>query len=321
MSLVALLAVAIGLAAVVGLLLLVRGRAGRPSDPVDGEGEPDGLATRTYRRARSRALLCIGAAFAVLVGGMVLNSARPELLGLPLALAPGVAAATALLGFAVLPSAVEPSNGPVSAALTPRTAWSFGPRRAFAVPATLVAASLAFLGWAALVADPDDQGRMRSITLTDGMTTASAGPFPGSFYGLPLAAVTILLAGSTYLALRRIASTAALPVPLASVADRHWRTVSTRVVSQLATTALLGHLGGTAAFAGLAVRSAGSTIGLNGGNASGTALAGAALAVVGAALLAAGVLTAVLGVGNALTLRSASSSSDAASPLASAPRS
>jgi len=320
MSVVVLLGAAIVLAAAVGLILLVRELASRPSDRIDGEGEADGLAARAYRRARSRALLCLGAALAVLVGGMALHSARPELLGLPLALAPGVAAATALLGFAVLPSAVEPSSGPVSAALTPRTAWSFGRRRAFALPATLAAASLAFLGWAALVADPDDQGRMRSFSITDGATTASSGPFPGSFYGLPLAVVTVLLAGSTYLALRRIASTAALPVPLASVADRHWRTGSTRVVTQLATTALLGHLGGAAAFAGLAVRSAATTISMNGGNASRMAPTGTVLAVVGGALLVAGVGTAVLGVGNALTLRSASSSRDVVSPLASAPR-
>lgn len=305
MSVLVMLGVAVAVAAVVALMFLVGLWVRRPAAAADGAllSTASDLA---LRRARQRALLCVTVGVVVLVGGAVLNAAVPDLLGLPIALAPGLAAAAALFGYAALPVTIEPPSGPTSASLAPRTAWSYGSRRAFAVPGTISAATLGFLTWAAVVADPDEQGRMRAVSFADGPVSTSAGPFPGSFYGLPLALVTVVLAASTYLALRRIAGIPTLPRPTDAVADRSWRATSTDLVIRVANAALLGYLGGAAFFAGHATHSASSGLESNGGHLPGVVLGGTLLAIAGAALVLAGLVNAFRAVGQALTLRSAS---------------
>lgn len=313
-----LLVVGIGLLVVVvaALVLLALGGSREWAD----EEPLTSVGVTVLRRARHRGLVCLGLALVVLVAGLTVNAAVPGLLGLPLGLAPGLAATCALLGYAVLPSRVAASGGTASASLVPRTAWTYGSRRAFVVPAALTVATLAFLGWAALVADADEQGRMRTVSFTDGPVTASAGPFPGSFYALPLALGTIVLALSTYLALRQVSGTPTLPTVRDAAADRGWRTASTSLVSLVASAALLGGLGGAAFFAGHAVRSAAGTIVANGGRTPAALVpAGTTLALVGAALVLAAVLAAVLAVRRALTLSSPPAAA-ATAPLASLDR-
>ena len=68
-------------------------------------------------------------------------------------------------------------------------------------------------------------------------------PFPGSFYGLPLAAVTALLVAATYAALGRMAGSPAIvhgaTTPAARGVDRRWRAISTSVIIRTATASLL----------------------------------------------------------------------------------
>ena len=304
----------VGLVAL-ALVLLLTGRSSRRV----GDAQLSSVSVTVLQRARHRGLLCVGFALTLLVAGAALNAAAPGLLGLPLALAPGLAAAGALLGYAMLPVTVESPPGPTSASVVRRTAWSYGSRRAFAVPGILTLATLGFLVWAALVADPDDRGLMRSIAFTDGPVGSSAGPFPGSFYGIPLALVTILLAMSAYVGLRRISETPTLPTALDAAADRRWRTASTSLVTLVTSAALLGYLGGAAIYAGRAARSAAVTIALNGGHIAGVALAGTWLALAGVALVLTGVVAAALAVGRAFTLSTVSTPQPAA-PLVTSDR-
>ena len=301
MPMLGMFAAGIIITAVVAGAMLVVLRSTTPPAPA-ADLDQRRLVVDAYRRARVRALTCVGVASVALVAGAVIDQRRPELLGLPLALSPGLAAAAALLAFAVVPTTVDPGVGPTSASLTPRTAGSFGSRRSFVTPAAVAVAFLAFLAWAAWIAGPDDQGRLRAVSFVDGPLSSTSSPFPGTFYGLPLAVVTVLLAATTYLALRRIATTPSLPVPMLAEQDQGWRISSTRVVIRVATAALLGYFGATAAFAGVTYRSAASALVLNGGADHGV-VAGACLAVAGVALVLAGVGVAVSAVVGAVTLR------------------
>jgi len=220
-----------------------------------GVPDRDGVVHRTLRRARHRTVVVLATASVVLVVGALVDALAPERLGLPLALSPGLAATVALLLYAALPLPAPPPARVATASLTRRTARSVVTRRSGLLLAGLAAAFLGFLGWAAAVAVPDDLGRARSYGLETADRSAAAGPFPGASYGLPLAAVTVLLLVATLVALHRIASTPVLPDPDLASVDRHWREASARVVLGTATAALIGYAGATVAFAGIAVRS------------------------------------------------------------------
>ncbi|MGI8458433.1 MAG: hypothetical protein ACR2LI_10020 [Propionibacteriaceae bacterium] len=273
---------------------------------------------RALRQARLRALVCVGVAAVALVVGLRIEALRPDLLGLPSALTPGLAAAVALLVYAWLPtppSAVE-SGGTVSAPLTPRSATSFGTRAVFTVPTAVAVVFLGFLAWAGAVAGPDELGRFREFPLSGRDWSAAAGPFPGSYYGLPLAGVTVLLAAATLAALRRVALTPVLPVAGLDLVDRAWREVSTRIIVRISTAALLGYVGGSLLFAGGAIRSASSTAFLTTGHRSILEPAGVVLLGCGLLTVVAGVAVAMLAVLAAVTLRSALPMAVAGTPRA-----
>ena len=276
----------------------------------------DAVVAARLRGARSRAAACLGLAAVLLVGGAVLGTTVPRLLGLPLAVAPGLAAAAALLGFAALPVGTPASTGPVSASLDRRTAWTYGSRASFALPGVLAVATLAFLGWAAAVAAPDEQGLSREYAVVEPTLGAAAGPFPGGFYGAPLAVVTVLVAAAAHLALRRLASAATLPRRDQAEADRRWRTASTRLVLHLAGAALLAQLGAVVLLAGSAVRrvaasltAMGSTQGPDGG-------AGLVLVLAGAALVLLAAVVAALAVREVLALSALRRDRGAVAPAA-----
>ncbi len=266
----------------------------------------DDPAVRTsLHRIRRRLGACLAAAATALVAGLVLNGMLPAWLGLPLAVAPGLAASTALWGFAISPAAPPHHAGPASASLARREAWSFGTRRSFVAPAVLALSYLVLLAVAAALASPDDLGLMRSFAQTQGNLTLSASPFPGSFYGVPLAAVTVLLVASTYAALRRLAGSATiLPTSADELVrvDRRWREIATRVVVRMSTAALLGYAGGTLVLAGSAIHRA-TDFTINGGYA--TWWSAAAWVVVAAGLVGIVAATVVGGaaVGSVLSLR------------------
>lgn len=247
----------------------------------------DGSVVRSYlQRIRRRLGGCLAVVALVLVGGVVLNAMLPTWMGVPLALAPGLAASVALLGFAAWPSISPRSAGPVSASLSRREVWSYGSRRSFLVPAALAVAYVGLLAAAAAVASPDDLGLMRSFAQTQGHLSSSASPFPGSFYGVPLAAVTMVLAASTYAALRQTATSATI-VPATdgdlTAIDHRWREIATRVIVRISTAALISYAGGSLLFAGSAMHRA-SDFTINGGHA--TVWSAVAWVVAGVGLVA-----------------------------------
>lgn len=252
--------------------------------------------------AQLRAVSAVVFSVAVFLVLFRVSIALTGLVGLPLALTAGSAASAGLLLYSALPPSRMPAAARSTAALTPRKPWSFGKRRTFLLPLTVVAAYAAFLLATGLTSSPDEQGRFRSIEIATENFSAAAGPYPGWYYGIPLILVTVALAGSTYLALRRISSSPSLPDPLMAALDRAWRETSTRVVVRLATGALLGYFGGTAVVAGQAMINVASSVDGTGPVQPLLGL-GIASAAVGAALALAGVVLLVLAARGALTIR------------------
>ena len=248
-----------------------------------GVGGDDPLLREGLGQVRRRFGGCLVAALLIVIGGVVLNGLLPGWLGIPLTLAPGLAASVALLGFAVWPTAPQVGTGSTSASLIRRSAWSFGSRRLFAVPATVAAVYLGALATAAVVASPDDAGLMRAFAQTQGNLSSSATPFPGSFYGLPLAAMTIVVVVSAYAALRRMASSASI-LPSATEdllrIDQQWRRIVTIIIVRISAAALLGYLGVTLVYAGSAMHRA-SDFTVNGGSATSWSAVGWVAAIAG----------------------------------------
>ncbi|WP_140425732.1 hypothetical protein [Cryobacterium sp. N19] len=209
----------------------------------------DNIGTvRARRFARSIIVRNISALAA---GGVVLwaldlvNQAHPGWYGLPLMIAPGLAATLGLLVFALCPTRIVTDRASRrSADLMPRRVWSYGPAWGFLLPLTAAATVVAFAIIAGLASSPQPDGAFRSITIG----SSTAGPYPGWYYGLPLIGLTVLLAAATLFALGRIASAARSEQ--FSDLDRAVRILATRVVMQLSSGALFLYFGGVLLFAG-----------------------------------------------------------------------
>ncbi|TFD88994.1 hypothetical protein [Cryobacterium serini] len=248
------------------------------------------IGTVAARRfSRSIMLRNIGA---LLAGGMVLwsldrlNQAQPGWYGLPLLLAPGVAAAIGLLVFALCPTRIV-TDRPArrSADLVPRRVWTYGPAWGFLLPLGAAVATVVFAIIAGLASSAQPDGAFRSITI--GQSTAS--PYPGWYYGVPLIGLTVLLAAVTLFALGRIASAARSEQ--FEALDRAVRILATRVVMQLSSGALFLYSGGVLLVAGWATRNAATTF-LPGGTA---ASAMQPAATIGLTELVAGLIVTLLG--------------------------
>lgn len=248
-----------------------------------------GIGTVTARRfARSIMLRNVGTLAA---GGVTLwaldrvNQAQPGWYGLPLMLAPGVAAAIGLLVFALTPTRIvtdRPKRR--SANLVPRRVWTYGPAWGFLLPLCAAVAVVVFAIIAGLAASAPPDGAFRSITIG----SRTAGPYPGWYYGVPLIGLTVLLAAATLFALGRIASAARSEQ--FDELDRSVRVLATRVVMQLSSGALFLYSGGVLLVAGWATRNAAVTF-LPGGATSAVQPA----AAFGLTELVAGLVVALLG--------------------------
>ena len=249
---------------------------------------PEINAVTARRFARSIMLRNIGGLAA---GGVVLwaldriNQAQPSWYGLPLMLAPGVAAVIGLLVFALSPTRIVTDRSRRrSADLVPRRVWTYGPAWGFLLPLCAAVAVVVFAVIAGLAASTPPDGTFRSITIG----SRTAGPYPGWYYGVPLIGLTVLLAAATLFALGRIAS-AARPEHFDEL-DRAVRVLATRVVMQLSSGALFLYSGGVLLVAGWATRNAAITF-LPGGTTSAVQPA----AAFGLIELGTGLIVALLG--------------------------
>jgi len=188
----------------------------------------------------------------------LINDARSGWYGLPLLVAPGIAVAIGVLVFALLSARIVSYRGPRrSASLMPRTAWCYGPAWGFLLPLIAAGAVIAFAIAAGLASSQQPDGAFRSIRIGTSVT----GPYPGWYYGVPLIAVTVLLAGVTVFALGHIASaprSAADNDPIDEL-DRIVRILSTRTVMQLSSGALFLYSGCVSMVAGWATSNAATT--------------------------------------------------------------
>lgn len=219
-------------------------------------------ARRFARSIMVRNISTVAVAGVVLWLLSIVNAARPGWYGLPLMLAPGLAAAIGLVVFALVPTRnVTVRRRRRSADLEPRRPWSYGPAWGFRLPVIIGTAVIIFAISTGLASGADPDGRYRVITVG----SSTAGPYPGWYYGLPLIVMTVLLAAATLVALGRIASTARSAVTDDHVEehcddlDRVVRILATRVVMQLSSGALFLYFGGVLVVAGRATTNVATT--------------------------------------------------------------
>lgn len=208
--------------------------------------------------ARRRALTAVACAFVVFLAGVVAAVTMPVLLGWPLAAAPLVAVAAALLLYASTPARTVPvaAHQPRAAALGYRSWWTVAPRRWLYACLEIVVAFVAIVVFSGMTAQVDEQGRSRSIRFESAVEASEASPYPGWFYGVPALIGLVVLMAATVIALHRIAATVALPAPEDADADIQWRRASAAVVVRLVGGAVLFSGGGIALTAGGAIRGA-----------------------------------------------------------------
>lgn len=209
--------------------------------------------------ARRRALVAVLFAVVIFITTVVAGIGLPSLLGIPIAVAPLVAAAAGCLLYSATPPrdvALDPRR-PRAAALARRswiTVIPLGWLRASVEIALIFVGIIVFCG---LTAAPDDLGRARAVSFETASRASSASPYPGWFYGIPALIALLLLIVATVVALQRVGSTAAFPDAEDQDADRQWRRASASVVLGLTAGAMLFSLGGFALIAG---RSMGNAI-------------------------------------------------------------
>ncbi|BDZ37675.1 hypothetical protein [Microbacterium suwonense] len=218
---------------------------------------PDRVAP-VISAARRRALTAVACAFVVFLAGVVAAVTMPALLGWPLAAAPLVAVAAALLLYASTPARTVPvaAHQPRAAALRYRSWWTVAPRRWLYACLEIVVVFVAIVVFCGMTAQADEQGRSRSIRFESALEASEVSPYPGWFYGVPALIGLIVLMAATVIALHRIAATVALPAPEEADADIQWRRASAAVVVRLVSGAVLFSGGGIALIAGGGVRRA-----------------------------------------------------------------
>ncbi|MFV0258828.1 MAG: hypothetical protein ACK5PP_10320 [Acidimicrobiales bacterium] len=262
--------------------------------------EPSPVVVRSLlAAAKRRALLAVAAVAASTVALVFAAASLPSLVGLPVALVPALGGAVGLLSYAATPpraATLEPGVHR-EASLVRRTPLSFLPPRGALAVAALVALQMACLGFTGATSSVDEQGRYRLIGFQVAERSSAAGPYAGWFYAVPLLVVTGVLVGATFLALRRVSTTPALPQREFADADAGWRRSTSRIILAISTAALLVQFAGVATFSGGAMLSAAFD-----GVAVGWKIAGIGLLAGGLVMLVGAVVVMTLAVLWACTL-------------------
>ncbi|GAB3156344.1 hypothetical protein GCM10027058_30270 [Microbacterium neimengense] len=246
-------AVVIGYVACVTAVIAVVWRRGRSGAEDTRSLSP--LVRRLLRSARRRALAAIVVAGGVVVGLSAASFSAPQLVGLPILLAPAVGAISGLVLYAVIPPRAGDAgpDSPREASLTPRTPLSHTGRRGIGLLVFIVVAQSLFVLFAGLTSSADERGRERTIAFDTAEYATAASPYPGWFYGVPLLVATAMLVLSTFLALRRVSSTPALGERRLADVDASWRRETAQIILLVALSAVLLPLGGVALQAGLSI--------------------------------------------------------------------
>ncbi|MBN9223532.1 MAG: hypothetical protein ABS63_02915 [Microbacterium sp. SCN 70-27] len=209
------------------------------------------------RAARLRAVAAVVVTIVVFAALVSFGMSTPEAYGLPLLLAAPVAATVALLVYAVIPprSVAVAADATREASLTPRSVGSYVARPdALVLAGAVVFAVVVFL-FTGFTSSADERGLSREITFTEGAVSSTSGPYAGWYYGVPALAAIIVLLVAGAVALRRVATTPALPHGEGAEADVHWRRGSVRILLAIIVAAILQPVGGAAAFSGQVILS------------------------------------------------------------------
>lgn len=238
---------AVALAVAVGVVLRARPGAA----PATGEHVDAAAVERGARRAEVFRLLGViggGVVALVMAGGAVGR------LGLGIALAAPAFALCLLAGaLAGEVAATVPVGASRTATLEVRTARRYLPRGLARWVGALAAGLLVLLTATSLSASPDDLGRAgRSLILACGADrTVAVGPWPGSYYSLPIGVTVLVGLGAAALVARTVARRrrpASDPAMLA--ADERARRRSARVVTAACGVLVAAPLAGCGLMAG-----------------------------------------------------------------------
>jgi hypothetical protein len=198
------------------------------------------------------------AAVAAVVIGVVAFPFGDNAYGLGLLLTPGLMTLAALAVSAAAPrvKVAEPGTRR-SGELTRRRPWSFVPRWAFALPVAtgllLLTAIVAF----GVTSSPQDDGLYRAIRVESGAYSSTSGPYPGWYYGLPVAALALGIAVLAFVACARIAASPRPTDESLREIDRVMRVLTTRVVMKLSAGTFVVYLGALLFAGGTSTMSAG----------------------------------------------------------------
>ena len=211
-------------------------------------GGPDTRSEWKWVRATWVAAAFIGGVAAWLVNGS-LDLGRGTML------APAIVGLFVVTGVGLAETVVRPRRptGPRTASLAPRRVVNYLPRALTTAVAGITAVHLATLALTTASASADDMGRAgRQIAARCGNVGNGAGPYPGSFYSIPL---TLLLLGIGLAAVAALVAVVRRPRGFANdeVSDDVLRLRSmTRVLAATGAAVAASHVG-VAFFAGTAL--------------------------------------------------------------------
>ncbi|KSU66510.1 hypothetical protein [Arthrobacter sp. NIO-1057] len=189
-----------------------------------GAGNDLQQAERIAQTVRRRNLAAVIVAVLGGIATLVLHQVFIKSGGLTLVAAPATIWVLVVLVLICWPIPYEPKTESVntgtrvSAGLIPRTTSMFGPAWGLVLPLVLFAVSILGIVVAGILSSTDDRGLYRQITFQSAneavvdenmvvtqniMGVSSTGPFPGWYYGLPVAILLVLGLLLTLLALNK----------------------------------------------------------------------------------------------------------------------
>jgi hypothetical protein len=226
------------------LLLSVAALAARSR----AHGRVDVRGEWTWVRVTWAAALVVGGVAAWVVNGS-LDGGRGTML------VPAVLGLFVVAGVGLAETVVRPQReaGPRTASLAPRRAADYVPRTLATAVVGITALHLVTLALTTSTASPDDLGRAgRNIAAECGNTGSGAGPYPGSFYSVPL---IVVLLGIGLVAVASLRAVVRRPRGVApdEVGDDELRHRSaTRILAAVGAAAAASHVG-IAFYAGTAM--------------------------------------------------------------------
>lgn len=196
-------------------------------------------------------------AAAVVVGGVVACVVNSSLdLGRGTMLVPAILGLFVVAGVGLGETVVRPHrpSGPRTASLAPRRVAEYLPRALANAVGGITALHLATLALTTATASADDMGRAgRQVAARCGNMGSAAGPYPGSFYSVPLILLLLVIGLVTAAALTAVVRRPRGFAPDSVGDDVLRRRSTTRVVAAAGAAVAASHVG-IAFFAGTALR-------------------------------------------------------------------